>query len=244
MSTLRSEKRLLMAMGAVIVLLNVPYGHFVLYPFELFSTWVHEMSHGMMALLLGGRIDWLKVFPDGSGLARTFGGGGRFGSAAVASAGYLGTALVGGLLLAARRIRRVGRGGTLLIGSLMLLSALLWIRNGFGFIAVPAIGGALILAGLKLKDDAVGFLFALLAATCSLESLTSIKVLFGGRNFMVDGQAIQHSDATRVAELLFLPSWFWAGSWMLTSVGLLFLGLRLGAKSGPTLRDEGGHSAP
>jgi len=228
MSVLRSEKRLLLAMGAVLVLLNIPYGHFVLYPFALFSTWVHEMSHGMMALLLGGEIDWLKVFPDGSGLARTRAGGGRLGAAAVASAGYLGTALVGGLLLAARRIRKASRGGTLLIGGLMLLSTLLWIRNGFGFFAVPAIGGALVLAGLKLKDESVGFLFTLLAATCSLESLTSIRVLFGGRNFMVDGQAVSHSDATSVSDLLFLPSWFWASAWMLISISFLYAGLRLG----------------
>ena len=230
MSVLRSERRLLLAMGAVLLLLNVPYGHYVLYPFELFSTWVHEMSHGAMALLLGGSIDWLKVFPDGSGLARTLGSGGRFESAAISSAGYLGTALTGGLLLAARRYRGVGRVGTLVIGSLMLLSCLLWIRNGFGLIAVLLIGGALVLAGLKLKDDTVDFLFALPAATCSLGSLTSIRVLFGGRNFVVDGQAIQHSDATSVAELLFLPSWFWAGSWMLISIGLLFFGLRLGRR--------------
>jgi hypothetical protein len=191
------------------------------------------MSHGMMALMLGGEIDWLKVFPDGSGLARTRAGGGRLGATAVASAGYLGTALAGGLLLATRRIPKVGRGGTLVLGGLMLLSTLLWIRNGFGLLAVPVIGGGLVLAGLKLKDDAVGFLFALLAATCSLESLTSIRVLFGGRNFLVDGQAVQHSDATRVAELLWLPSWFWASSWMLLSIFFLVAGLRVGARPHP-----------
>lgn len=237
MSVLHSEKRLLLALGAVLVLLNVPYGHFVLYPFALFSTWVHEMSHGMMALLLGGEIDWLKVFPDGSGLARTRAGGGRLGAAAVASAGYLGTALAGGLLLAVRRIPKVGRGGTLIIGGLMLLSTGLWIRNGFGLLAMPVIGGGLVLAGLKLKDDTVGFLFALLAATCSLESLTSIRVLFGGRNFLVDGQSVHHSDATSVAELLWLPSWFWASSWMLVSIGLLLVGLRVGARADAKRRD-------
>jgi hypothetical protein len=229
MFVLRSEKRLLMALAAIVLLLNVPYGHYVLYPFEIFSTWVHEMSHGMMAIALGGSIDWLKVFPDGSGLARTLGRGGRIAGAAVSSAGYLGTALFGALLLSARRLPKVGSRGLSLIGLLMLASTVLWVRNGFGLVAIPAIGLSLLVASRKLTEDSAGFLFALLAATCSLESLTSIRVLFAGQSFIVGGEAVQHTDATSVAEALFLPSWFWASSWMLTSVVLLFLGLRLGA---------------
>ena len=230
MSILRSEKRLLTAVALIVVLLNVPYGHYVLYPFQIFSTWVHEMSHGMMAIALGGSIDWLKVFPDGSGLARTMSGGGRLGGAAVSSAGYLGTALIGAVLLSARRFQKVGRRGLLLIGSLLLLSTLLWIRNGFGFVAIPTIGGILLLAGLKLKEESAGFLFALLAATCSLDALTSIRVLFGGQNFVVGGETVAHTDASSVAEALFLPSWFWAGSWMTVSILFLFAGLWLGAR--------------
>ena len=36
---LARERRLLLALLAVLVLLNVPYGRWVLYPFTLFSTW-------------------------------------------------------------------------------------------------------------------------------------------------------------------------------------------------------------
>ena len=33
----------------------VPYGGYLLYPFTLLSTWVHEMGHGVTALLrIGG----------------------------------------------------------------------------------------------------------------------------------------------------------------------------------------------
>ena len=42
-----------------------------LYPFTLLGTWVHEMGHGLGALLCGGRFDRLEIFEDASGLAFT-----------------------------------------------------------------------------------------------------------------------------------------------------------------------------
>ena len=31
-----------------------PWGPLILYPFTLFTTWVHEMGHGLTALAFGG----------------------------------------------------------------------------------------------------------------------------------------------------------------------------------------------
>ncbi|MEE2828871.1 MAG: M50 family metallopeptidase [Myxococcota bacterium] len=231
----RHDRRLLLALLTIVVLLNVPFGNYVLYPFKLFSTWVHEMGHGLAALLVGSTIDNLKVFSDGSGLATTLsppGGGGRISRAIIASAGYLGTSIVGAMLLSLRRFRRIERIGTIGFGLLMALSAILWVRNGFGFFAILVIAAALILAGLKLKQGGASFLFALLAATCSLNALTSIQTLFGGTR-QVGGEVVEHTDAHTVAAQLFLPYWFWAGRWLITSVGLLFVGLRLGLRATP-----------
>lgn len=43
------DKRLLRIIVCIVVLLNVPLGlgGFVLYPFVLFSTWIHESFRGM-----------------------------------------------------------------------------------------------------------------------------------------------------------------------------------------------------
>ena len=100
---LRRERRLLIALLLLLVLSNVPYGRQVLYPFTLFSTWVHEMCHGIAAYLVGGKVSRLKVFGDGSGLAYTSYRGTRLRSAFVACAGYTGTPLIGGGMLLVRR---------------------------------------------------------------------------------------------------------------------------------------------
>ena len=49
----------------------VPYGRLVLYPFTLLATWVHEMGHGLTALLCGGKFAQLEIFSNASGLAST-----------------------------------------------------------------------------------------------------------------------------------------------------------------------------
>jgi hypothetical protein len=225
---LEKERRLLIAIVVLLVLANVPYGRMVLYPFALFSTWVHEMCHGMAALVLGGEIEWLKIYPDTSGLARTRRPDNALATAFVASAGYVGTAVVGALMLAARRIERVGQMGASAFGGLMLLSVLLWVRNPFGVFALAAIGGLLVAAGIKLKGETASGLYAFLAATCSLNAFTNIKDLLGAGTMRVGGEVVNHSDANTVADALLLPSWFWAGSWLVLAVVLTAIGLRVG----------------
>ena len=231
-NVVKSEERLLAAALSIVILLNVPFGNYVLYPFMLFSTWVHEMCHALAALSVGGTVVQVKIFENGSGVAFTSRPDTLVNNAFIASAGYLGTAVVGAVLLALRRIKNMERISTVGTGVVMILTALLWIRNGFGFVAVLAIGATLVFLGSQLKKEAARFLFSLLAATCSLNSLTSIRVLFSIPGTAQVGGQPMHSDAHSVSELLFLPHWFWAGLWLAISVALLVLGLRAGSRRG------------
>ncbi len=237
-SFLSRERTLLVALLLVVVLLNVPYGSWVLYPFMLFSTWVHELCHGLMALAVGGKVEVLEIYKDGSGLATTRPGDGRIARSLVSSAGYTGTALLGALLLVARRFRWSARVGTTLLGVAVVLSVLLWVRNAFGIVTLLIIGAALIAAGLKLADRWRDPLYALLAATCCLNAFTSLKILFSGANLTVGGEPAT-SDAHSVAELLWLPHWFWAGLWMLFGVVMVALGLRFGTPPKREVEAEG-----
>ncbi len=222
---IRAESRLLLALLALLVLMNVPYGRFVLYPFQLFSTWVHEMGHGLAALALGGSIAKVQIFADGSGLAHTARPDARLAHAFVASAGYVGTAVFGALLLALRRVKGVSRAATVALGIAMLLTVLLWVRNPFGMLAIGLSGAALVAVGIKLQDEWNGQLFAFLAATCSLNAITSVQTLFSA-NMVVNGQSVGRSDAHAVAENLLLPSWAWASLWLVIAFALTALALR------------------
>ncbi len=231
---LKAERRLLLALLLLVVLANVPYGRWVLYPFALFSTWVHELCHGVAAMAVGGEIEWLRIHSDTSGLARTQRPPGALNRAFIASAGYVGTAVVGAVMLAGRRWERAARVGIGAFGVAMVLSVVLWVRNPFGVLALLIIGGGLIAAGRSLGADAAANVYAFLAATCSLNALTNIQQLLRGGTMRIDGEVVDHSDAHTVADALFGPSWLWAGLWLILAVALTAAGLRLGYRKAAT----------
>lgn len=221
----RRERNLIVACFLIVVFMNFDTGRYILYPFQIFSTWVHEMCHGIAALLVGGRILKLQIFKDGSGLAYTATRGGRFRSGFVSSAGYPGTAFTGCLLLLFRRTTLGPTLGTIGMGVCILISCLLWVRNQFALWCLGIEGVVLIVAGWLLPAVWVDNLYSFLAATCCLNAVESIKVLFSANQY-VNGQEME-SDAHSVADQWGGDYHAWATFWMiqtvvLTAVGVLF----------------------
>src|SRR5215217_2007374 len=99
------QRDVLIMIGVVfvsIVLGRQPGFEWLFFPFRLFDTFIHELSHGLATIITGGSFLRLVVYPDFSGMAWSSGGLRWF----VTSAGYLGSALFGAVLtlLSARRI--------------------------------------------------------------------------------------------------------------------------------------------
>lgn len=191
-----------------------PWGEILLYPFKLFTTWVHECGHAVAAVLVGGRVMSITIQPDTSGLTQSLVPSTLFARGVVASAGYLGAALVGCLLMAATRVEKWAHAILLGVGVCMLVTVLLWMRNLFGVAAVVAWGVALIAMARRRKlTNAVTFLFSLLAIQVALNSVYDIRVLF-----LIDGGP---SDAATMARLFLVPAWMWATMWMVISIAML-----------------------
>ena len=159
---IKRDKPLLIAITAMILLMNTKYLSYTLYPFKIFSTWIHELSHGTAAILVGGGIQKLLIYPDTSGLAYTYTSGSSFERGFVASAGYTGTAVLGMILLLFRRTHRGPTIGVLTIGIIILLSCLMYVRNLFGLIFLPIMAVGLILCAWKLKAVHIGYLYSFL----------------------------------------------------------------------------------
>ena len=86
-----------------------------------------------MTVLVGGRVTSITIEPDTSGLTQSLVPVGRVARGLVASAGYLGAAVVGCLLMAATRVEKWAHVILLGLGAFMLLTLVLWMRNLFGF---------------------------------------------------------------------------------------------------------------
>jgi hypothetical protein len=186
----------------------VPSARVLLYPFGLFTTWIHECGHALATVLVGGHVTAVTIQADASGLTRSLVPEGHVARGIVASAGYLGAALCGCLLIAATRVER--RAHVLLggVGAFMLLTLVLWIRNPFGAAVVAIWAAVLILLARQGLGPAAQFLVGLLAIQVALNAVYDIRVLY-----LVDGR----SDAVTMTHLFLLPAWVWATVWMLAA---------------------------
>jgi hypothetical protein len=203
-----------------------PWGPLLLYPFTLFTTWVHECGHAVMVVLMGGSVSSITIQPDTSGLTRSLMPSGRIAQGLVASAGYLGATVVGCFLMAATRVEKRARTILRTIGVFMLFTVVIWIRNPFGAVVVVAWGLALLALSRKGNGRIPRFVLSVLAIQVALDAVYDIRALFfahGGR-----------SDADTMTRLFLAPSWLWAGAWMIISVAML--GWTLWVTRGPLAR--------
>ena len=111
------------AVAVSLVISVTPWAQILLYPFKLFTTWVHECGHALMAVLVGGRVTSITIAPDTSGLTQSLVPVTRMARGFVASSGYLGAAAVGCLLMAATRVEKWAHVILLGLGVCMLLTA-------------------------------------------------------------------------------------------------------------------------
>lgn len=185
----------------------------MLYPFRLFTTWVHECGHAVMTLLVGGHVSSIVIQQSAAGVTRSLIPESRVAQGLVASAGYLGACVVGCALMIAARGKKGAHQILQILGVFMLLTLIIWMRNVFGVVVVLIWGVALIALSRKGRGPASSFLLSLLAVQVALNSVFDIRVLF-----LLHGA---HSDADTMARLFILPAWIWASLWMLISVALL-----------------------
>ena len=219
------ERNLLIACLVLVFALNVSTGRYVLYPFMIISTWVHELCHGIAAILMGGFIAKLEIFKDGSGLCHSGGVTSNFGRGFVASAGYPGTSVIGCILLLFRRTTLGPTIGTIFLGSLMVLSCALWVRNTWGLVVLLIEGFVLILLGWKLPAVLLDNLYAFVAVTVSLNAFESIHDLFASGDMYVGGEVTTTSDAHTVADTWGLYYLEWAIIWLCISVFMSAVGI-------------------
>mmetsp|Transcript_26324 Transcript_26324/g.39874 ORF Transcript_26324/g.39874 Transcript_26324/m.39874 type:complete len:324 (+) Transcript_26324:157-1128(+) len=235
------DRILIIAALILILLLNFETGRYVLYPFELFTTWVHEMCHGTAAVLVGGSIGHMKIFQDGSGLCTYSVGGVDWKSGVVSSAGYTGAAFWGCILLLFRRTTLGPTIGTITCGILIILSCIMYVRNEFGIIVLSIEGIVLLLSGWLLPAVILDHIFSFLGVACSLNAIEDIQNLYGSEQGYVDGEKFQ-TDAHQVSEYWGNDYTFWATAWLIFGIVMTLIGVVL-ARDARSISTNTGWSA-
>ncbi len=209
---------------------------YIVYPIQLFATFIHEGSHVIATLATGGSVTSLTVSPDTSGAVWSQPSG-WLSSLIISSAGYLGTTAFGiGLLIwfrlgySARVALFISSGFvalmTFVFGVVMPAWNLFNTNVTFGSVAFTVVSGtilsvALYAIGKYAADKWVNFSIAFLAVQCLLNAVFSLKTLF-----FLTASSDAHSDAANMAAATGIPAFAWVLIWIGISVLMISVGLR------------------
>ncbi len=185
--------------GLAAALLALAWNSVLARPLRVLVVLIHEIFHALASLASGGGVQSIEVLSYSSGVTTLTGGS----PLAVYSAGYLGTALLGSLLLAAGPLARVRRFLYLGVGALVLTGTLLAVRNPFGWAYGLAVGA--LLAALFFREFRFSsWLADLLGVLCLVDVLHDLAAffLFPSRN-----------DASILSEASGLPYGAVLGVW-------------------------------
>ena len=211
MTFLRHHWQLLALTALVFALWSTP----VMVPLKILVVFFHELSHGLAAVMTGGRIVELSVDARQGGYTITQGGS-RF---VTLSAGYLGSLMFGaGLFLAALR----GRADHMVLGALgavMLGVAVLYVRDLMG-LGITLATGAALLALARFAGDRVCDLVLRLIGLTSL-----VYVPWDIFDDTLRRSALQ-SDARMLAEEIGGATVLWGGLWLGLALAVIVLCLR------------------
>ncbi|MEM8906412.1 MAG: M50 family metallopeptidase [Bacteroidota bacterium] len=210
------KNSLFLRMGGVlliyflIVYFGGSIGQQLMYPIVLLVTFLHEFGHALGALITGGEVVALQVSSDGSGFATTRGGN----IAIILMGGYLGSAILGNLLLyIGAHGQRLAKITTYALAVFMVGSGILWFNSFYttGFLLLFAFFLYFIAKNTNWDSELLMFL-----------GLASIL------HIIQDFNVGPSSDLQKYAEVMpFLSQTGWMYLWLIIAVLLTLFNLQM-----------------
>ena len=184
-------------------------------PLKILVVYLHELSHGVAAIVTGGDIVQINVSPDIGGFAMTRGGS-RF---LILTAGYLGSLLIGVALLMAALRSNADRYVMAALGMVTLLVTAFYMRDLFT-ITFGAITAAAMLACAKWLSHAVNDL--------ALRVIGLSSMIYVPYDIYDDTIRRPHlrSDAYMLADEIGGATMLWGGLWLIISLAVIAASLR------------------
>ena len=194
-------------------------GEKILYPVTLLVTFLHELGHGLGAIITGGKVIKINIESNGAGVTLTQGGW----KGIILMGGYIGSALLGNLLFYIGARKENWAPTTVnILSALMVFTGIYWHGSLFAtvFLIAFAIGLSLISRYTKLYREILMF-------------LVLASILYIIQDFNVGPS----SDLKAYAEhMVIFPKVVWMYLWLGIALLLCFFNLRLIFRSSPTDR--------
>ena len=213
MQMLKGHWQLIAVTALVFALWHTP----LVLPLKIFVVFLHELSHGLAAVLTGGRIEEMSISAQQGGHAITRGGNGFV----ILSAGYVGSLVLGALLLTIALRTHLDRAMVALCGAVMLGVTALYIRDGFAM-AFCGVGGLALLAMARFLPRDINDMMLRIMGLTSL-----IYVPYDIFDDTIARSGLR-SDARMLAEQYGGTTLMWGGLWLFLSLVVIGFFLRYG----------------
>jgi len=213
MQFVKGHWQLLLITAVLFLLWNTP----VVIPLKILVVYLHELAHGLAAVLTGGSIVEISLSPYQGGYAITRGGS-RF---LILTAGYLGSLLLGVTLMLIALRTEADRLVLGLFGAATLLVTLLYVRDLFALVFCVATGLAL-LGIARYLDRTVS---DLVLRVIGLSSILYVPYDIFDDTIRRSGL---RSDAYMLAEEFGGLTVFWGGLWLVISLAVIYFCIRHG----------------
>ncbi|KAI1324780.1 peptidase M50B-like-domain-containing protein [Xylariaceae sp. FL0255] len=206
----------------IAILWNVPYVRWSLWPFKMLVIAFHEFSHAFMAVLTGGHVKSITLDPREGGVTHMVGGR----SALTLPAGYLGSSLIGALLIFTAFDIVASKIASIVLGVCFLLTLWWGKRDWLTIVTVLLAVGLLVASWFIVHAEALRFVVLFIGVMSSLYSVWDIcddLIL----------RKVNSSDASVFAQRYGGSSQCWGVIWSIISILFLAAGIIAGIAAFP-----------
>lgn len=219
----RGRQLLLIAVGLSALIYLVPQLQWLAQALALTGTLVHELGHGLTAILIGEQFQSMVIRPDRSGYAMYSLGTTPLQDALVALGGLLAPALCATAFYALCARPRGARLALTVFTVIMAMAVVFWVRDRFGVLYISLLAFITGYSALRLPAFST-YLGVFIACQLALSVFSRVDYLFQPGVTTAAGRV--PSDTALVERGLGLPYWLCAAVLCGLSVALLIYGMR------------------
>ncbi|RBP53777.1 M50 family metallopeptidase [Arenicella xantha] len=225
-SARRRAAALLLLAGLVFFVLSLfPIGRLIQWPFVILTTFIHELGHGLTAMLVGGKFIQMELYSDAAGLAQMRLPSGGWRSALVATGGLLAPALFGGALIVAGRSTTSSSRLFLILSIVILVSCVLWIRSIFGLTVMGLMGLGFLWLARQRRPGLHQFLIQFIGVHMLVDTVTRTLSYLFSPGASVNG-VIRHSDTSAIAQAIGGSHLLWGTIIAILALSIFWFSLR------------------
>ena len=207
---------------AIALLWNLPYIRWSLWPFKMLVIAFHEFGHAIAAVLTGGRVKSISLDPREGGVTHMKGGIQAF----TLPAGYLGSSLIGALLIFCGFNIVASKVASIVLGVCFLLTLWWSRRDWLTIVTILMAVGLLVGAWFIAQAEALRYVVLFIGVMSALYSVWDIcddLIL----------RKVNESDSSVFAERYGGSSQCWGVIWSIISLGFMVCGILAGIAAFP-----------